>query len=488
MRPLALNTAVDPSYPAYPPQSPRLPSSPGRPPYGAEYPLVQTQVASSTRPRFYSQGRPTSYHGGSALSDRYTYAQPNTAYGPPPTMYNYSTMIGSPPSAAYYNRVPPSPLSTSFDARPQMPTRGISDGYAPRPPPQGLPNPRYATGGPLAVSARQPYANDDYSDEEEDQGYYPPEPTVFDRRAMPPPPVPADRSRRPSLRSRTTTDVPRSRPTSIGYDHHTNHYEEELASMTRSLQLQPPPRRPSVTGSRRPYNPTYSRGEGILVETARSDRPRDSERERLRRNTFYNKNVVPRLRLDDEPLSREARINDKKKSKMDSKMDMVEAYLNNTGTGYVGGVDNLRTKPSRDRAPSNGSRTRASSNSQHSRDDASRVSDGSRSTSTRKTVKDGNLLVRVDGDDVTLEGDMGGRTFKITNGDGGNQQIHIIADTRGRENKYLMDGSRVTTNTSSSRSRSDRESGRPRAASRNAYEREQLALRRGRRVSYADEY
>ncbi|KAF4312114.1 hypothetical protein GTA08_BOTSDO12229 [Botryosphaeria dothidea] len=496
-RPLSLNTAVDPNYPAYPPQSPRMPSSPSRPPYGPEHPFVQTQVASSTRPRFYSQGRPTSYHGGSALSDRYSYGQPNNPYGPPHTMYNphYATMMGSTTPTAYYSRVPPSPLSGSFDNRPQLPSRGISDGYTPRPQPQNLPNPRYPTVATAVIPSRQPYDEEDYSSEEDEDGYYPSDSAALARRAMPPPPAPVstERPRRPSLRSHTTTDVPRSRPVSIGFDNRDRPYEDEPSVMTRSLQLQPS-RRPSVTGSRRLYYPSYSKGDDVLVETARSDRRRESESEKLRRNTIYNKNVVPRLRLDDTLLNREARADDKKKNKLDSKMNMVEAYLNTTGNSYGAGIDSLPTKPSRDRAPSNGARTRTSSNSQHSHDDISRVSDGSRSTSTRKTAKDGNLTVRVDGDDVKIEGDMGGKTFRITNGDDGNQQITIIADPRGRENKYLMEGSRVTTNTSSSRSRSDRGNpNRPRAVSRSQYERAleiqqaEQRKKREKRVSYVDD-
>lgn len=497
---------MDINYPPFTPQSPRLPSSPSRVAYG-DYPPMQTQIAGSRRPSIYSQGRPTSYHGGSSLADRYTpYAQFGGAYGsgPPPTMYNhqYAAIVGSTPPAGYYNRVPPSPISGSFDGRPPMP-RGISDGFAPRPAaqndPRNLPNPRYAPPGSVAAQYRQ--YEEESSEEEDAEGYYRHEPAT-DRRIMAPPSLPLER-RRPSLRSHTTSNIQRIRPTSVGYndrDHYDYDDEEDQAAMARSLQLPPPPaRRQSVGGSsdRRGYYATSSRGDPVLVQPARSDRPRDPERERVRRNTMYNMNVVPALRLDEKTLNREAKADDRKRGKLDNKVDKVEAYLNSMGTGYGAVVDSLRTNATRGRASSNAARTRTNSNSQNSRDDISRVSDGSRgTTTTRKTVKGGDVTIRLDGDDVTFEGNMDGKMVKFTNGDEGNRQI-IIADARGRENKYLTEGSRVTTNTSSSKSRSDRDGGRPRGNSRSGFDRdlererreqrEQRAAKQRRRVSYVDD-
>lgn len=505
-----LNTGMDSNYLSYGSQSPRIPPSPSRAPYGPDYPLIQTQIAGSTRPRLYSQGRPTTYHGGSALSDRYNYNPSGSAYGsrPPPTLYNsqYAAMMGSTPSTGFYGRVPPqSPLGASFDGRPSMP-RGISEGYTPRAPqgqqndPRSLPNPRYAPPGSTALTV-QPY-QEEFSDEEDDNGYYPYEQAEIDRRAMPPPSrLPAERpGRRPSLRSQTTGNIRKARPASVGYDNHED-YDEELAALTQSLQIPARAssvRRQSASSDRRAYYNTSAREERVVIQPSRSDRPRESEQERTRRNTIYNKTVVPELRLDSENLDREAKADGRKRGKLESKVSKVEAYLNSMSPGYGATVDNLRTNAARGRPSSNAARTRASSHSQNSHDDASRVSDGSRSNATRKTIKGGDMTIRLDGDDMTFEGDLGGKIVKFANGEDGNHQI-IIADTRGRENRYLMDqtGSRVTTNTSSSRSRSDRDGMRPRANSRSGYERDserdqrerldQRAINQRRRVSYVDE-
>ncbi|KAL1627869.1 hypothetical protein SLS54_002136 [Diplodia seriata] len=352
---------------------------------------------------------------------------------------------------------------------------------------QNLPNPRY--GPAMAPALYQQAPIDDHSDEDEDEdGYYRHTPTERSRMIMPPPPRPTavePPPRRPSLRSQTTNNVLRARPLSVNYHDRAADYEEDLVEMTQSLQL--PGRRSSVAGSdRNQYYPSVSRGDRVMIQPSRSDRPRDSERERTRRNTMYNRDVV---HTDfDDALRRDATADDRRKNKLHTDVNKVEAYLNSMNGSSGAGVDNLRTN-TRGRASSNATRPRGSSHSQHSYDGASRISDGSRSTSTRKAVKDGNMVIRMEGDDMFVEGDMGRKVFRVTTGEDGNQQI-IISETKGREKQYLTEGSRVTTNTSSSRSRSDRDSALPRGSSRSGYDPApefERPMRQQRRVRYADD-
>ncbi|OJD31389.1 uncharacterized protein BKCO1_4900079 [Diplodia corticola] len=489
IKPPPLKTGMEDNYSSYTPRSPRVPPSPGRPPIGYNHPFVETQIAgSTTRSQIYSHQRPLSYYSGSSLSDRHNYPQMN--HGPPPTMWNpqYAAMMGAASHAGYYGAVPSSPLSASYESRPPILSRA-SEGYPPRPSPQNLPNPRY---GPLVAQPLpyQPAPSDDRSDEDEDEsGHYRHAPADHSRSIMGPPPRPTVEPprRRPSLRSQTTSNVPRARPLSVGYYDRVDNYEDDLVEMTHSLQL--PHRRSSVAGSNRnSYYPSVSRGDRVTIQPSRSDRPRDSERERTRINTVYNRDVA-HLEYDD-TLRRDASADDRRKDKLHSEVNKVEAYLNSMNGNSGAVADSLRTNAARGRASSNATRPRASSHSQHSYDGASRISDGARSTSTRKTVKDGNMVIRMEGDDMFVEGDMGHKVFRVTTGEDGKQQI-IISETKGREKKYLGEGSRVTTNTSSSRSRSDRESALPRGSSiRGGYEpapEPERPMRQQRRVHYAND-
>ncbi|KAL1622830.1 hypothetical protein SLS54_004850 [Diplodia seriata] len=110
----------------------------------------------------------------------------------------------------------------------------------------------------------------------------------------------------------------------------------------------------------------------------------------------------------------------------------VEAHFNSTRNGDSSAVvDSLRTNNASDH-----------SSGQQSDNGASR------STSARRAVKDGNMIIRMEGDDMFVEDVIGRKVFRVTTGEDGNQQI-VISETKGREKQYLTQGSRVTTNTSS---------------------------------------
>ncbi|KAB2580261.1 hypothetical protein BFW01_g12648 [Lasiodiplodia theobromae] len=203
---------------------------------------------------------------------------------------------------------------------------------------------------------------------------------------------------------------------------------------------------------------------------------------------MYNRDFA-HLELGPTPRHDASAGDSRRREKMHNEVNKVEAYLAGMNGNYTTVVDGLRTNPARGRASSNAMPIRTTSHSQHSFDGASRISEGARSTSTRKTTRDGNVAIRFEGSDMFVEGDMGDKILRVTTGEDGNQQI-TIADAKGRERKYQGEGSRVTTNTSSSRSRSDHDSARPRGDSRSAHDREIELNRRGmkqRSVRYADE-